>query len=454
MRRPLPFLLSVSPLLFGCSSDPQILRIEVVTGHETNAMTMDPAVTNVRVTGTYESEGVVIEAEAAPGGDLDFGEVDGSLPYTFEVTGYDGAGNPVLRGRSLGGIVLEAIEGDTFQVFAQRTGAWARPPGQLLGAHVRAPAVSVGERYLLQTGGDPSASAGEAELYDLFAWAGARGEALPFAASTLWSDVTDVLALGSESGGEAAWIQEGAVLDEAPVLPEGLSSFGEIAGAGVVLSPDGRVFLIGAMRDISPTDAVVSIETDGTTTVRRLVQARAGAAALWLEDVGLVVIGGSAEGKGVEVLAENATNFAARDFPADGVLGAGAAVSSLNTVILVGGSLDGSPAKTRLLDPRCTSDCNVDELPEITPDATLTRTKTYAVVSKKILIAVGDDAAQEGLTRTFVIDDLGLTLEELPLRERRIGATSVPAPNGTLALLGGQHEDGTDALTVEMWFPE
>jgi hypothetical protein len=30
----------------------------------------------------------------------------------------------------------------------------------------------------------------------------------------------------------------------------------------------------------------------------------------------------------------------------------------------------------------------------------------------------------------------------------------VPAPNGTLALLGGVHADGTPALTIETFFPE
>jgi hypothetical protein len=30
----------------------------------------------------------------------------------------------------------------------------------------------------------------------------------------------------------------------------------------------------------------------------------------------------------------------------------------------------------------------------------------------------------------------------------------VPAPNGTLAVLGGVHEDGTPALTIETFFPE
>jgi hypothetical protein len=53
-----------------------------------------------------------------------------------------------------------------------------------------------------------------------------------------------------------------------------------------------------------------------------------------------------------------------------------------------------------------------------------------------------------------VIDYLNPAVTEMPLREPRRGATAVPAPNGTLALMGGVHLDGTPALSVEMFFPE
>ena len=38
--------------------------------------------------------------------------------------------------------------------------------------------------------------------------------------------------------------------------------------------------------------------------------------------------------------------------------------------------------------------------------------------------------------------------------EDRIGGVTVPAPNGTLALLGGQNSAGDPVLTVEMFFPQ
>lgn len=443
------------PLLFGCSSEPRVLNIEVVTGHEADAMTQDPPVARVIVEGT-SPDGTRIQAEAPPGGDLDFGDVDGSLAYTFEVTGLDGSGATVMRGRSLGGIVLDGIASDTFQVFAQRLRAWARAPGTLARAHTRAPAVSVGERYLYQTGGDAPEGAPESEVYDLFAWSGATGETLPFAAHSMWSDVTAVLVLGSEEDGEAAWLDENGLSSTPPVLPDGLTGFGEIAGGSAVFAPDGRVFLVGATRAGTPTDAVVEIAADAnaTTTVRRLLVKRAGAAATWLADVGLVVAGGSADGAGVEVLAEEATTFSPRDFPSDPTVGAGAVRSSFNTVLLIGGTADGAPVKTRLIDPRCTKDCVPEEMDALTPEPALTRVTAYFVAAGKPLIVVGDEPDPSGLTRMFLIDDLKPTVTEIPLREPRRGATPVPAPNGTLALMGGVHPDGTPALTVEMYFPE
>lgn len=449
MRFPRSLPLALLPFVAACSSDPRVLVIDVVTGHESDAMTQGPAVTTVKVNGTT-AEGTSIEAEAAPGGELDFGEIDGDLAYQFEVTGLDGAGNTVLRGRSVSGIILNGVTADTLPLFAQRLGQWARPPGELFRAHTGAPAVSVGERYLLSTGGDGASDAAETEQYDLLAWAGARGNKQSFAAQTLVyvPDAATVLALGSG----AVWFDGTGELGE-PVLPDGLTTFDEVAGGTGVLAPDGRQFVVGGTRAGKETDAVLEIATDGTLTIRRLTFARAGAAAVWLADVGLVVVGGSATGNGVEVLAEAGTSFAPRDFPADPTEGAGAVITALGTIALIGGSTSGAAAKTRTLDPRCTSECKVKDLDLATPAMALTRVKAYALAKGSVL-ATGDEVDPDGTTRAFVIDYLDPKITELPLREPRRGATLVDTPTGTLALMGGVHPDGTPALTVEMYFPE
>lgn len=443
---PLFALSSLSSLALGCGSEAAVLSIEVTTGHETDAMTADPAVARVVVTGSTP-EGAVISAEAAPGGDLDFGEVDGDLAYTFETTGYDGQGNAVMRGRSLGGIVLSSISTGVFPLFVERLGGWSRPPGGLPRTHTNAPAAPIGERYLFLTGGDAPKDAVESEEYDLFWWDGAKGATFPFAARTLVSNVTSLLAFGSD----AVWLDSSGFAS--PTLPTGLTSFTELSGGSAVAAPDGRVFVVGGTRADEPTDAVLEIASDQTATVRRLVFPRAGAAAAWLPDVGLVVIGGDAANEGVELLPVDGTQFAVRDFPADGTIGAAATASTLGTVLLSGGRLGDAAAKTRLLDPRCTSDCTAKDLDLATPDAVLGRASMFSL-GKGQAILVGDEVDPTGQTRTFVIDYLDPAVTEMPLREPRRGATAVPAPNGTLAVVGGVHPDGSAALTVEMYFPE
>ena len=440
------FLLA-APLVVACSSEAPTLQLDIVTGHETDAMTQEPAVARVEVEGTTP-EGEVVSAEAEPGGELDFGEVDGELAYTFEVTGFDGPGNVVLRGRSIAGIVLTGVEGGTVPIFAQRLGQWARPPGELPHTHTRAQAVSVGERYLLTTGGDTSADAAKSVEYDLFALAAASGTTFPFAAETLVSFVDRALAV---AGDEARWLSADGLQEPTPV--EGLT-WSELAGGAALYAPDGRLFLVGATRPTAETDAVLEISADEeTVSVRRLAFPRAGAAAAWLQDVGLVVIGGRATDQGVEVLAEEGTTFAVRDFPTDPTTGAAAVPNNLGTLTLVGGALGDAAAPTRLLDPRCTSDCTVDDVADATPGPALTRTSAFVLeAGRPELIVIGDDP--DGATRTFIVDYLGLTAAELPLREPRRGATPVAAPNGTLALMGGTHPDGTPALTIEMFFPE
>lgn len=430
----------------GCSSGTSVVELDVVVGQETSAMTEDAPVTKVVVQGV-SPEGTTMSATAAPGGTLDFGDINGDLAYTFDVTGFDAQGNTVLRGRSVGGIIPSDLAGEVFPVFAERLGGWSRPPGALARTHTHAPAVAIGERYLFMTGGDAQEDAVETEEYDLFWWEGAKGRTFPFAAETLVSNVDSVLALGSD----AIWLDSSGFAS--PTLPSGLDSFEPLAGGSAVSSDDGRLFLVGATRLDKPSDVVLEIAADQSVTVRKLVFPRAGAAATWVTDVGLVIVGGSATDQAVEVLPTQGTAFAVRDFPPDATTGAGAAASTLGTVILAGGTNNGVGAKTRLFDPRCTSDCTMDALDDATPDAALARTATFGLPGGRAVV-VGDELDPKGQTRTFEINYLKPASREMPLREPRRGATPVPAPNGTLAILGGAHLDGTAALSVEMYFPE
>jgi hypothetical protein len=440
--------------LCGCASDPRTITVEIIPGHETGAFHEEPAVAQfeVRITGA-EGAGIAA-ASAPPGGELDFGEMPADQPLTFDITGRDAGGATIARGRSMGGIFLDQLAGDVLPLFAQRLGAWSRPPGELPAARAGARAIALGERHLILTGGDAGPGGDPAGLlgYDLLAWQGTAGQALPRAARSLVGRGDAVLLI--DDGG-STWVNfaSGAYADVA--LPAGLGSFAEVAGGGTVEASDGRSFVVGATRaGAAATAAVLVVEADGALRAATLANPRAGAAAVWIEDAGLVVAGGSATAPGVEVLEPDAAAAVPRPFPPDETAGAGAVVGGLGDVVLVGGVLPaGASAATRRLDPRCSASCEASAIEGAGLPAGLAAVAAFALPGGKV-IAVGSEAVGEQLTRSFWIDLGAATVTELPLREPRAGASVTPAPNGTLALLGGTHPDGTAALTVEMVFPE
>ncbi|MDC0681902.1 hypothetical protein [Sorangium atrum] len=451
--------------LLGCASEPWTLTIEVMPGHEATAFQEDPPVARIEVTATAAEGDVTVSAAAAPGGELDFGEIPAQRAYTFEVRGLDAGGATVVRGRSAAGIYLAALTGDVLPLFAQRTGRWARPPGELAASRVGAPGAALAERYLVLTGGAAAggAAAGDVDparldAYDLATWGGsASSGALPRAARSLVVRGDLLLTLDDEG---ATWTDLAAGQSAEASLPEGLGSFAEVAGGRTIEASDGRSFVVGATRSGAaagapgePSDKVLVVGADGALSVAKLRHARAGAAAVWVEGLGLVVAGGSADGAGLEVLGDGATAFSPRPFPPDPSEGAGAAVTGPGEIALVGGVQGGAAAPTRRLAPGCAVTCAAVEVEGAALTAALGGVAAFALPGGRIL-AVGSEAGEDGLTRSFIVDVAAAQVEELPLREPRRGAAVVPAPNGTLAVLGGIHADGTPALTIETFFPE
>ncbi|WP_441286504.1 hypothetical protein ACSRUE_29615 [Sorangium sp. KYC3313] len=459
LRRVLPAL---GLSLLGCAEEPWTLTIEVVPGHEATAFQEDPPVARIEVTATAAEGDVTVSAAAPPGGELDFGEIPAARAYTFDVRGLDAGGATVVRGRSAAGIYLAAVTGDVLPLFAQRTGRWARPPGELAASRAGAPGAALAERYLILTGGAAvgGAAAGDVDparldAYDLAAWGGsASSGALPRAARSLVVRGDLLLTLDDEG---ASWTDVAAGQSAEASLPEGLGSFAEVAGGRTVEASDGRSFVIGATRagaPGAPSDKVLVVGADGALSVAKLRHARAGAAAVWVEGLGLVVAGGSADGAGLEVLGDGATEFLPKQFPPDASEGAGAAVTGPGEIALVGGvHADGTPAPTRRLAPGCAPTCAAVEIEGAALTAAVGGVAAFALPGGRLL-AVGSEAGEDGLTRSFIVDVAAAQVEELPLREPRRGAAVVPAPNGTLAVLGGVHADGTPALTIETFFPE
>jgi hypothetical protein len=444
-------------LLVGCSSDPAVVTLEIVVGHEADTMSRAPAVARVDVSVRSVVSDFTTSASAPPGGAFDLGEVPSDELFVVEATGFDAANLAVVRGRSLAGVsFLSAAE--VMPLFVQRIGEWARPPNGIERAHVDAPAAPFAERYVMSSGGTEAAGASgdagvdEVEFYDLYTYSAAVSQPLPRVPESLVTRGSAALLLGD---GGATWIDFASGNSDNPAVPLGLSSYGDVTRGKVIEADEGGSFVVGATREEPATAAVVRIAADGGMTALSLGAARAGAAAAWVPEIGLVVVGGSDEAAGVEVLAPGASTFVTRDFPPDATRGAGAAAAG-GTLLLVGGEVaQGSEvvsAPTRIVDATCASSCAATVLDSAAPPATLSEASAWATASGRVVV-VAEDAALEQ-TRTFLVDPSSATLTELELREARVGATAIPAPNGTLAIVGGRHPDGTPALAIELLFVE
>ncbi len=449
-----PGLLFLTLFAGGCSSEPLERTLRIVTGLETDTFSAAPAVTKVRIEARTNGNDV-FAAEAVPGGAFDLGDIPYDEPLAIEVTGTSADGLVVVRGRSLSAVLPSAFATEDVPVFVQRVSTWARPSGALDRAHVDGPACVLGERFVATTGGSLARSeAGEADAtigdyYDLLAWNSAVSSAFPFEAKSLVGRYDGMLVVGDSA---AVFATADASPTTVP-LPSGLNSFADVAGGYVVDSPAGTSFVIGGTRGgDTPAQGVLSFGSDGLVKGLSLVQARMGAAAVWAEGVGLVVAGGSATGTGFELIPEGQTAFVARDLPADPTTGAAAVALSKERMLLIGGVTGGLGAPTRTWDPSCVSGCSMMDVVGAELPVALVKSRGFSLGGSRVLV-VGHEATGQKLVRVFEVDVDKPLVVERPLREARSGATVVPAPNGTLAILGGLHEDGTPALNVEMFFP-
>jgi hypothetical protein len=454
-RAPLALAFAGALAAAACSSEPTV-TLAVVGGLEADVWTAEPPVTEVEITAVdFEGE-VVGSVRVGPGESFDLGVLPAESPLRLEVTGRTSEGATVVRGRSVS-VALAGLAGE-LPVFAQRVDGFARM-ASLARAHDGGAAGVLAERYLFTTGGasvvgeagqgDPR----ESDSLDMLGLVPAVGGALPVAAESLVARSPEMMLFASEG---AVLVDFEAGASSALTLPAGLSSFGELAGGLVVDASDGRSFVVAATRADAARSVVLEVGPTGALAARSLVAPRAGAAAAWIEGVGLVVAGGSDTAPGVEVLGLEATAFAALPYAPDATRG-GALVPTGATAeaALVGGALpDGTAPATRRLALVC-STCAPVELGSATLPA-LARGRAFLLPSGEVFV-LGDDAtlpAPSGLLRAFRVSLAGAgEALELPLRVPRAGALPLASPNGTLAILGGRTPSGEPALAVESFFP-
>ncbi len=434
-----------SALVLGCSDDTVDVTVNIVVGQETDTFTREPAVTRIDIVATTSAGDVQASASTTPGGSFDLGDLPTDDLVEIAVQGFDAAGNVVVRGRSIP-ISLAGATGGALPVFVQRTGTFARPPEGLAAGHDNAATTVFAERFLLATGGDEG-GATTMDYYDLAVLGPAETTALSFAAQTIVTQGTLMLALDDES---ATWLDFESGTRFAPTWPTGLAGPGDVADGSVIFGSGGSAYVVGPTSPSGPRQKVLGVSSAGALSASTTITARRGAASLWVDGKGLWVIGGSAEGSGAELLASAGAAFQALPLPSDGVEGAGACVLG-ERVLLAGGTDGGVPAPLRLLDPACVTDCAPQPLGFGLP-LPLTSVRAYGLDSTRALV-VGAQTTSVPWTTVYLVDTGSETAVEVPLREPRIAGRPEPTPTGGLAILGGHHEDGSPALSVELYLP-
>jgi hypothetical protein len=455
----------------ACSSSSTALSIDITTGQETTALT-DLGVKDLTITLTSPVDATFnISRTAAPTGTFDFGQIPNTEYISVAVSATNAANEKVMTGASLDGLLLSAVSGD-ISVFLQERLAWARPPGGFQCSHLNGVAtVRENASFVLTSGTatgkncDPT----DIDVYDMFGLTGDQSAAMlglvPTTMVSLLSSANsaDPQVLAINATGGVFWDYD-TLAQNTGCPPSAFSAWSSVSGGAAIADTDGSSgtwYVVGATRTTGdPTNVVLEVGADCTTSEIQLNTPRRGAAAAWVPNIGLVVAGGSPEpgSAGVEVLAPGQNGFTAAPFPPDATTGAAMIpYGTPSGVLLVGGMNEGVAQPPRQLNPTCdsTTSCNVTTHTSVPQLPALTQTAAYTIATGQGLI-IGTDPS--GMTRTFKLDMSGNAMNpfpivEAPLREPRRGAISIPSPTGGIALLGGEHADGTPATSIELFQP-
>ena len=430
---------------FACS-DPEPYppgEILLTQGQETDTWTADPVPVSVRVTRILE------DGTRKRVATLDVPPVPFSMGQEgvarFEVTAPDEDGKTAVWGRSLTLDTL-GLSGSTLYLFVGRTGRFSRPPNQAMIDHGEmAPAAVVGDRHIFLAGGTHNSYA-VAEYYDLGLW-GVVPTPIAFECPAQPCEfrsiaVVDGWLLVAVGDNWARWFDLGDATftsyGEAE-LPSRLDSYSGVAGGRTVYAPDGTAYIVGATRTGPPTSEVLQVDVDGALSALSTTVARAGAAATWVDERGLVVVGGAAEECGAELLAEGSDAFVPLPFAPDPTTGAALAGVDKSTVMRLGGkTADGEAADSVTLALGCGTECQPEPFGE---PIELDQATAFRLGDDDTLL-IGTEP--EGTTQAVRMrsDEL----EVIRPRDARRGATALLVPTGHVALAGGVDPDSDEPV--------
>ena len=439
MRRLL--LAGLALALGGCSDELADGVMVLVTGLETETLTGPPPIESVEIV-RQDPDGSeeVVETLAVLPGDIPRFSMSGGVTQ-YEARGLDDEGEVRVRGRSFL-VNPSALREYTLPLFVGRVGEFSRPNPLVTPAGAYPNLAGLGGRYLLITGEslDGTLNIGG---FDFGWWSPATGERFecPDSSCAVLSMAVVRESIALLVGEDWAFVRDFANQAAGTLeLPPGLDSYSQIAGGATVQTPDGGAYIVGPTRT-EPSQHVVQIAED--IAGHELLTERSEAAAAWVDDRGLLVWGGSEAGPGGELLALSASESVALPFAADPTAGAAVVPIDGSLVLRVGGTgPDNNPAPTVVLDLSCAADC----VPRpFGGPIGLTHAQGFRL--RESVLVVGEDA--DGFTSACLVTEQGN--QQVQLHERRTGARAFHTFLDQVVVVGGTLEDGTDALSVELF---
>lgn len=416
-------------LLFAisaCSSDPTG-TLQIVLGGEADALTRAPA-PNTLVVESIGLDGTTskLSRTKLPAASIELPVLDQATVAQIRISAIDDAQVTRASGTTLP-FQLGALQNSQLDVFVQRVGEFARMPSPFTAKFILPPATLLLGRYLFISNGFAS------QIYDLLGlYALSNPPTLPRAALTVVANGTRVLLIDAQG---ATWFDLSDSSSTEIAAPSG-GTFGEIAGGVPLIDENGVTYVVGATRTTTATSRVLVVTSDGALSFASLATARAGAAATVVAGRGVVVVGGSSDGQGAEVLAAGSTQGTPLPFPADPTVGAGAVPLDVTHVLVAGGGTGGTDAGTRVLDLACGASCAPTPwtAPLPFPISSVAFAALPARTNEWMMVAA-DSAGT-----THALHFVNGAIREEPLRVGRTGATMLPLPTGGVAVLGGANE--------------
>ncbi len=434
--------------VLGCTSSAQG-TIQIITDEEAGTFTESPVPTELQILAVQSADASTTLATAKlPATTIDLGQLDvNAAAVSINVSGLDATGARRVFGASLP-LQYGALADQTVPVFVQRTGGFARLPGPLSDSR-QSPVLAVlqGE-FLLIAGGSDAALSKTTQIFDFGAFGafGSPPSGLLTAPKSL-ALVGTVAWLIDDTGGTYFDFSD-SVEEAIPVPPMG--TFADVAGGATVIDPNGVQYIVGGTRTTGPASAKVlkidpgdltnaSCPSCGNPSWLTLTVPRLGAAAAWVDGLGLVVSGGNvtstADAAGIEVVRLGSSTGTGLPFPSDPSTGAGAAALDAHHLLVAGGA-------TPSLDDPGVRDIDLDCTPSSSSSCVTTwATLPFALASAQAFawtvtdgLVVGNQA-RTGTTYAFRLTPKSAT--EVPTKVEHTDARAAWSPVGSVVLFGG-----------------